>query len=273
MHLYRKTRPSTSLSFVLKQVLRFVGAAAGLLSSACSHLSPTPQPIPTLAYPLAQHTRAETLVVFLPGRGGSMQDFARHGFIEKMRAAGIKADALAVDAHLGYYYRRSIITRLEQDVLKPAREQGYRRIVVVGISLGGLGALLCVRDVPNLVDGLVLISPYLGKRTEFFDQIQRAGGPAAWSVGRPAGSGVVDDEIWTFLGQHSATLPPTYLCLGTEDYLRAGQNLLSELLPSSHVISLPGAHNWKTWQKLWERVCRDLPGFTTPQPAAGPPRR
>jgi hypothetical protein len=45
----------------------------------------------------------------------------------------VKADLVAVDAHLGYYYKRTIIDRLREDVLVPAKVQGYRRIVVVGI--------------------------------------------------------------------------------------------------------------------------------------------
>lgn len=262
MHFRQPFQSSASRGFRLERtVAGFVLACLFFLSGGCTHLSPTKEPIPTVAYPFDPHTRSETLVVFLPGRGGSMDDFSRHGFIGQMRAAGITADAVAVDAHLGYYYRRSILVRLEQDVLKPAREQGYRHIVVVGISLGGLGAVLSTRDLPQYVDAVVLIAPYLGKRTELFDQIRRAGGPAAWAAGRPARSGEVDDELWTFLGQRAGALPPTYLCVGTDDYLRAGQSLLSELLPASHVVALPGAHNWKTWQKLWQRACVEFPVF------------
>ena len=226
-----------------------------LFGSGCAQWRRTKTPIPTVSYPLSQNARAETLIVFLPGRGDDMRDFERHGFLETMRTAAIKADSMAVGAHLGYYYQRTIITRLEDDVLRPARERGYRRIVVVGISLGGLGAVLCARDTPQLVDGLVLLSPYLGKQKSLFQQITQAGGPVAWAAGRPTRSGAIDDEIWTFLGQHVATLPPTFLCFGANDYLRRGQQTLAPLLPPDHVFTRPGAHDWKTWKALWAELC------------------
>ena len=73
-----------------------------------------------------------------------------------LRESGARVDSIAVDAHLGYYFQRTVIARLQADVLQPARQQGYRRIVLVGVSLGGLGALLCERDLPGSVDALVL---------------------------------------------------------------------------------------------------------------------
>jgi pimeloyl-ACP methyl ester carboxylesterase len=99
----------------------------------------TPTPIPTQLKRMSPAERASTLVVFLPGRGGSMADFERQGFLDTLRDAGVKADTLTVDAHLAYYYKRTVIVRLWDDVLLPARQQGYRRIVLVGVSLGGVG--------------------------------------------------------------------------------------------------------------------------------------
>ena len=126
---------------------------------------------------------------------------------------------------------------------------------MTGISLGGLGALLSARDQAASVDGLVLLSPYVGNDATLFKEIEVAGGPAAWAINRSALREKVDREVWTFLGQHASDLPPTWLLFGAEDYLRAGQRLLAGLLPSTRVTVMSGAHNWTTWERLWRNVC------------------
>jgi hypothetical protein len=216
---------------------------------------PTQNPMPTQSLAMDPGALTSTLVVFLPGRGGSMNDFEREGLAKIMRSAGVRADAISADAHLGYYFERTITDRLMTDVIQPARARGYRRIVLVGLSLGGLGSLLSERDHPGAVDAIVLLSPYLGERAAFVQTITAAGGPAQWAVGRPARTGVVDEEVWTFLGLKSSALPPTWLLYGRGDRFAPGQHLLSTLLPPDHVILIEGGHNWKTWRKLWKIIC------------------
>ena len=224
--------------------------------TGCSLLTRgTAVPIPTLVRPVSATGRAATLVVFLPGRGDVMVDFEREGIVATMREAGVRADALVVDAHLGYYYQRTIIDRLRADVLEPARRQGYRRIVLVGVSLGGLGAMLNERDNPGSVDALVLLSPNLGDNARLFDRITAAGGPARWAAGRDARAGDVYEQIWTFLGLQSVTLPPTWLLSGRGDSYGQGHRLLAGLLPAARVTMIEGAHDWATWRALWRDVC------------------
>jgi pimeloyl-ACP methyl ester carboxylesterase len=218
-------------------------------------LRSTPTPIPTRPAQLAPTEPATTLVVFLPGRGGGMADFEREGLVAVMQEAGVRADPITVDAHLGYYFKRTVIERLQVDVLQPARSRGYRRIVLVGVSLGGLGALLNEREHANSVDALVLLSPYLGKDARLFERIAAAGGPAAWAAGRDPHAGGVEEQIWTFLGTRSANLPPTWLLCGTRDSLGTGHRQLAALLPATHVTMIDGAHDWPTWRTLWRHVC------------------
>jgi pimeloyl-ACP methyl ester carboxylesterase len=148
-----------------------------------------------------------------------------------------------------------VIERLQADVLQPARQQGYRRIVLVGVSLGGLGALLCERDLPGSVDALVLLGPYLGKDAGLFDGIIASGGPAAWAAGRDPQAGGVEEQIWTFLGTQSAGLPPTWLLCGRRDSLAPGHRLLAGLLPANRVATIDGGHDWPTWRTLWRDLC------------------
>jgi len=226
-----------------------------MMATACSQLRPTPAPLVTRSWPAHPGQRAPTLLVLLPGRGDRPGDFERHGFITTLQNAGIEADVITVDAHLGYYYKRTVIDRLQADVFAPARARGYGRIVVGGISLGGLGALLSARDQPGSVDAVILLSPYVGDNKSLFKEISTSGGPVLWAAKGTPTQGKVDREIWSFLGQRASTLPPTWLLSGSEDYLRAGQKMLAELLPAKRVTIIPGAHDWGTWEKLWSQVC------------------
>lgn len=184
-----------------------------------------------------------------------MADFERNGFTAVLREAGVHVDTIAVDAHLNYYFKRTVIERLHVDVIKPAREQGYRRIVLAGISLGGLGALLYEREHPGMVDAIILLAPYLGDRARLFEQMKQAGGPSAWAAGRAENVGKVDEQLWTFLGKRSAALPPTWLLAGRSDSLAPGHRLLATLLPPGRVKFTQGAHDWPTWRALWQDVC------------------
>lgn len=237
-------------------------AAVLLALSGCVVIPrPARTPIPTRTWKAPGETRPTTLIVFLSGRGDRMEDFDRRGFLEELRRAGIHADVTAADAHLGYYRRRTVITRVREDIIAPARAAGYRRVVIVGISLGGLGGLLGERETSGLADALVVIAPYLGERPALFSQVAAAGGPEAWSAGRGPLKGKVDELIWTFLGRHHRDLPPTWLAYGTEDSFRQGQALFATLLPPARVRTVPGGHTWSTWLQLWRELCENTDVF------------
>lgn len=208
-------------------------------------------------------------MVFLPGRADSLADFEREGLVAIMREAGIQADAIVVDAHLRYYLKKTVVERLRDDVLLPARQQGYRRIVLVGVSLGGLGALLTERDRPGSVDALVLLAPFLGGKDKLFDAIEAAGGPSAWAKGRDPLAGSIDEQIWTFLGTKTSALPPTWILGGTEDQYTRGHRLFATLLFANHSTFIPGAHEWPVWRELWRQVCRESGVFAEETRAEG----
>ena len=137
----------------------------------------------------------------------------------------------------------------------PARQQGYRRIVLGGVSLGGLGARLCARDTPASVDALVLLAPSLGRKDRLFDQIDAAGGPAAWAAGRDPSAGAIEEQIWAFLGTKTPSLPPTWLLSGRADPYARAHRLLAGLLPAERVATIDGGHDWPVWRALWRDVC------------------
>lgn len=202
----------------------------------------------TIAHPGAGVAGGD-LVVFLPGRGDRAEDFEDRGLLGAARAAGLEADVLAVDAHLAYYYKRVITERLWEDVVLPARARGYRRLWVVGISLGGLGAITLAQEHPDAVAGLFVLAPYLGE-PELTREIEAAGGLARWD-GAPSERDF--RGVWGFLRGYAAgeTRPPLWLAYGESDRYAYGHRLLATALPRERVMVTSGGHDWKAWEHLW----------------------
>lgn len=229
-----------------------LAALAGLAPS-CAALRPAREPIPALAYPAAP-SPAPCLLVLLPGRWDRVGDFERRGFLADLAAAGVTADAMAVDAHLGYYRRGSILTRLRQDVLEPARRTGYRAIWLVGISMGGTGAILYDFSHPGEVDGIFLIAPFLGE-TAIVHEVEAAGGVTGWrdpgSAGQP-----FERDLWRWAQRIAAAdteRPPVLLGFGAADDFAPAHRLLARVLPPERVFVEPGGHDWRPWRAAWRR--------------------
>jgi pimeloyl-ACP methyl ester carboxylesterase len=202
----------------------------------------------TIAHPGAGAAGGD-LVVFLPGRGDRAEDFEERGFLAAARKAGLEADVLAADAHLTYYYKRVVTDRLWQDVVLPARARGYRRLFVVGISLGGLGGLTLAQEHPDALAGLFVLAPYLGE-PELTREIEAAGGLARW----PGAPSERDFRgVWGFLRGYAAgeARPPLWLAYGESDRYAYGHRLLASALPKDRVLVTAGGHDWKAWDRLW----------------------
>src|SRR5512136_2316812 len=86
-----------------------------LLLSACS--PPVTVPIGTVDFRQPGAQRQRTLVVFLPGIHDRAKAFADEGFVAALRACGVKADMIGVEAHIGYYEKREFLPRLRNDVI------------------------------------------------------------------------------------------------------------------------------------------------------------
>ncbi len=212
-------------------------------------------PVNTISYPFKNGIRQECLVIFLPGRGDSAGDFDHEGFIAALRRTGINADLIAVDLHFGYYMDMTAVERLRHDVIVPARAQGYRNLLLVGISIGGLAALEYERKYPGDVGGIVLMAPYLG-RDQILDEIASAGGISKWKPGRIAKS---DHErrIWAWVRDYKLQgrrTPVIYLAYGRQDRFAQSDRLLAEAVGQDRTITGPGGHSWSTWRKLWNQV-------------------
>lgn len=229
------------------------------LSSGCALVVPPTLPrMDVLRFPGPCAGSSPTLVVMLPGAYSRPPEFVEAGFPQALAERGLAADVCIADAHLGYYSDRSIVRRLREEIVQPARAQGYRRIWLVGISLGGFGALgYAVRHGAE-IDGVLALAPYLGPR-RLMQEINEAGGVAAWRAAGLADSAAgaadeLDREIWrAYSGPAAARpAPALYLGYGREDRFADAHRHFAELLPPARVSTAAGGHDWPAWRALWQ---------------------
>jgi pimeloyl-ACP methyl ester carboxylesterase len=199
--------------------------------------------------------QSKTLVIFLPGIDDLAEDFERRGIIADMRQYGITADAIAVDAHYGYYAEEIIFQRITDDVIVSARRAGYAEIWLAGISLGGFGASLYAARHAADIDGLMLFAPYLGDDT-LIQEIADAGGTRNWEPGHIA-EGDYPRSLWAWFKHHLAKENPAlpiYLGYGISDKFARANALLARELAQHQIFAIPGKHNWRTWKKIWKML-------------------
>ncbi len=79
----------------------------------------------------------KTLIVALRGIRGSIKTFEQIGFIRDLHRDYPKVDVVVPNAHIGYYKKGILIEKLETDVIRPAKQQGYKHIWLLGLSLLG----------------------------------------------------------------------------------------------------------------------------------------
>ncbi|HEX2162576.1 MAG TPA: alpha/beta hydrolase, partial [Thermoanaerobaculia bacterium] len=233
--------------------------AAVLALAGCFGTRPAVEPMPTVT--LADSPSDRCLVLLLPGRGDVPRDFAEAGFAEIAKNQGIDAEVVAVDSHMGYLLDRSLVDRLEEDVVEPARRRGFEEIWWVGISLGGMASLLVLEERPEAVDGVVLLAPFLGEG-ETVDAVVETGDLLAWrpDPALPAGPEGLWRRLWQSLQRRAADPgdgPPLFLGFGDRDRYREAHRVLARTLPAGRVRVVPGGHDWQAWTLLWSEMTAD----------------
>ena len=226
---------------LLACLLTLVGCAAG---------GDISKPVPTtfIAAPLP----ANRLVVILPGRGDSLQGLTDTGIAGVIQQSWPEADVLLTGLTMPFYRQGRAVQRLHDEVIEPARRKGYQQVWLAGISLGGMGTLLYDSEYPDQIDGLLLLSPYLGEDA-VLQQIRQAGGIAAWQAGPPQAIGpdTFQHELWRSLqawSQRPQRTGSSWIAYGADEPFRQPIELMTPLLPADHVIMLPGKHDWKLWK-------------------------
>lgn len=230
-----------------------------LFLSACAV---TKVPMDTLSYP-GPASSNKTLVIALRGLGGSVKDFEDYGFVDALHRVYPSYDLICPDAHFGYYRKRSLLVRLQEDVIQPAREKGYEHIYLVGVSLGGLGSLIALRDNPDWYDGVVLLAPYSGDEDlhEAVEHYLAGEGDAPWNDTDLSDSDRSLAKLWQWiLASQQLFLREDFLWLGygTSDRL-SGHELLAKQLPAEKVLTMDGGHRATVFVELWQRILAQDP--------------
>lgn len=248
---------------------RFLGAGITMtlcLPSACMNMRNATVPMDGLTDYYPQKSGARNLAVFLPGVYDSPQDFVSNHFVHELRRRQMPFDVVAADAHLDYFQTGTIVQRLEQDIIEPAMARKPEQIWLIGISLGGLGAMLYASHDPRIT-GVVALAPYLGTK-QALAEVANAGGWAQWN---PAQSSAM--LSWE-LGLHKwiksyleapQTMPKLFLGYGEQDRFATEQRQLASQLPSNNVLAIPGGHDWPTWQSLWRQLVERHGGQMMPR--------
>lgn len=236
-----------------QQLRRAMLGACALRLPLAAKLLPTPAPLPVLQYESPGHHAHKGLLVLLPGIADTAASFAEQGLVAAVQPRLL--DVWAVDAHIGYYANRTVVERLHEDVVLPARRLGYRSIMLAGISLGGFGSLLYVSRYPGIIDRVLLIAPYLGE-PEIVQEIAAAG-LAAWKPSLPAGKDY-ERRLWAWLQGYATdrvpSMPPLYLGFGDADCFAPAHRVLSAVLPGDRVAIVHGGHTWPVWRQIWRQL-------------------
>jgi pimeloyl-ACP methyl ester carboxylesterase len=222
-------------------------------ATGCSFFAKAPMDV--LTYQADETLPHRNLIVFLRGIGGSHRSFESEGLVADIRERGLPFDMVAPNAHLGYYSGRTLIERLREDVILPARAQGYEQIWLVGFSMGGLGALLYIREQPQDIQGVCLIAPFLGDK-KILREIEAAGGVRNWVPGAYDPDDDWQRMLWHWIqGEVRAGGfdPPVDLFYGDQDSYVEGQRLLAAVLPPERVGTLEGRHDIATFKNLWHQ--------------------
>lgn len=202
---------------------------------------------PFIFEPARAGHNAPLRLVLLPPAYSAPDDFVTHGFAAAVRERRLDVDLVFTELRLQHVNDRNALSRL-QEIVRPARAHGA--VWLGGISLGAYLALCYAARRHEELDGLCVLAPYLGSHI-VTDEIGRAG-IERWQPGELAED---DDErrVWRFIKSLRSGTLPIHLGLGREDRFADRHRLMAAALAPADVDLVPGAHDWPTWHRLWER--------------------
>ena len=192
------------------------------------------------------------LLVMLPGAGFAPDDYQTHGFLDAVDRPGWSVRPVVAPVPEQRALEPGLATWLHETCIAPAMREPFDQLWLLGISLGGMGALRSLRANLAPISGLILISPFLGTRGTIAE-VTRAGGLERWTPG-PAGPDDIEIGLLTWLKTRPLAAPaaPTiHLACGTADRFAAASRLLADQIPPAHVHFAEGGHDWPCWTRLW----------------------
>jgi pimeloyl-ACP methyl ester carboxylesterase len=192
---------------------------------------------------------APVVLALLAGTYSQPEDFVREGFPAAVRAHGIDAEIVMVEMRAAWFADGSIVERIRESVVLPARSRGRSRVWLAGISLGALAALSYAARHEEDIEGIVLISPYPATR-EVLREMDEAGGLGQWKPVIPP-EGDLEREAWLWLAASREGHPPVHCYFSSGDRFAEGQRRMAGAVAPERVRELPGGHDWDAWRALW----------------------
>ena len=203
----------------------------------------------TLTHSAEPGTNPDLCIALLTGSYSQPEDFVREGFPEAVRAQGIAAEIVMAEMRAAWFADGSIVERIHEHVVRPARARGHHRIWLAGISLGALASLCYAARHDEAIEGILLISPYPATR-EVLREMEEAGGLGRWKPVIPP-QGDLEREAWMFLADRGQGGPQVHCYFASGDRFAEGQRLMARALAPECVREVPGGHDWPAWRRLW----------------------
>jgi pimeloyl-ACP methyl ester carboxylesterase len=223
--------------------------------TGCNLVPDSVVPVKTIKYSLSHNK--QTLLIFIPGIADDEFAFKKQGFLEQAIKRHLDVDIVSAHVHIGYVLDGTFLERVKEDLVKPAKQQGYRNIWLVGVSLGAFIGVNYMSEYPLDLNGLVLLGPYLGESSDI-NIIRQAGGIQAWQPNKVVALSKTL-QFWYWYKQRSkhSGLKNIFLGFGDQDHLIDGIEQFKQLLPAKNVHRVEGGHNWHAWLRLWKQFLDD----------------
>jgi hypothetical protein len=226
----------------------------GLSLPSCRiFLPPATRPLRTQRYGMT-NGKAQELFILLPGRHSHPEEFARYGLVDLIQRHHPQAEIIVPDLHLGYYAARLMPQCLHEEIIQPARKKG-QRVTLVGVSMGGLGALMTALIHPKEVQEVLLLSPFVGSDA-LMSEIRAAGGIRQWQPGEivPKNKDEAMKKLWAEMQKnwlpHGGPPMPIKMITGRKDRLLASNRQLAEaFLTMDSFSEIEGGHDWQCWHQ------------------------
>ena len=170
------------------------------------------------------------LLLMLPGAKNTPQQLVDNGFIQALAGTEFASGCAGIWMHMPICIWIEPTSRhLLHHTLDEARSHGYRRIWLLGISLGGSGAMICATQRTAEIEGIFLLAPFLGTRG-IIAEVEAAGGLADWQAGeigsRDHERALLEQIRCSQIGTDE--FPAIYLGFGSEDRYRGASMMLAE---------------------------------------------
>lgn len=251
----------------MNRVLGICVTALGL--AGCFAIGDSRVPMGTVPVAAPRPIAERTLLVILPGFGDDAKDMKDHGVAEAIHEAWPEVDVVLASATYAYYRDGRLVPRLREEIVQPARRNGYSGIWLAGASMGGMGVLLYEREHPGELTGIVLFAPFLGSNS-LLNEIRSTGGLRKWNPGPLPAEMNRDNyqrQVWNMVkgwADRPDLARRVWLACGTSDHLINDVRLLAPELSEAHYLELTGGHTWSLWLKgskeVFSRIRRESQG-------------